>query len=407
VSIRLELRKRFKMETARQRLTHIQNQLVTPEPTSCPVKSQGSTCSTSCKTDQNCCSASRCSTNSLDARLTNRSPLRVCVTGAAGNIAYSLVFMIANGDMFGPHQQIYLHLLDIEPMAKVLQAVKMELVDGAYPLLKGIVTTIDVKEAFLHVDVAILVGAFPRKKGMERKDLLKSNADIFRVQGKSLSDYASRDVKVLVVGNPANTNSLIAQVNAPSIPKENFTALTRLDHNRARSQIALKLNVPIEDVHNVAIWGNHSSTQYPDVSSGYISNWPKPGLKHPIKSALNDEAWIEKEFIPTVQQRGAAIIQARNSSSAGSAARAIVDHMRDWLVGTRPGEWVSMGVISDGSYGAPKDIIYSFPVTCSGGKWQIVQGLNLNEFSKKRLELTANELVEERQEAFSYLNSLK
>jgi len=309
--------------------------------------------------------------------------------------------MIASGNMFGPKQKLFLHLLDIPPMEKVMKGVEMEIADGAFPLVEGVLCTSDPKTAFMNVDVAILVGAFPRQKGMERKDLLKKNAEIFKVQGKALNDFASRNVKVLVVGNPANTNCLIAMNCAPDLPKNNFTALTRLDHNRAKAQISKQLNVPLETVHNVVIWGNHSANQYPDTNYGYVGNYH--GIKKPIRAAINNDQYLQNDFIATVQQRGAEIIKARNSSSAASAAWAIVNHMRDWINGTASGEVISMAVCSDGSYDIPKGLIYSFPVTCKNGEWTIVQGLQVNEFSRKKMELTTQELQEERTDAFGFL----
>jgi len=336
---------------------------------------------------------------SLEKRM--KEATRVLVTGAAGQIGYSLVFKIANGDMFGADQPVILHLLDIAPCAQVLEGVVMELDDGAYPLLQGIVATTDVNEAFTNVDYAVLVGAFPRREGMERKDLLEKNCSIFKQQGGVIKTVASKNIKVLVVGNPANTNALIAQATAEGIPKSNFTALTRLDHNRARNQIAKRAGVPVERVHNVVIWGNHSSTQYPDVSYGYIQDGDK---KTPVREVVNDDSWLQGDFISTVQKRGAAVIGARKLSSAGSAAQAICDHMRDWVLGTAEGEYVSMAVPSDGSYGVPENLIYSFPVTCSNGNYTIVQNLEVSEFSRKMLDATAAELVEERETAFQFLN---
>jgi len=316
-------------------------------------------------------------------KLLQNKAIHVLVTGAAGNIAYSLVFMIANGGMFGRTQPVILHLLDIPPMVQALKGLEMELIDGAFPVLKEIIATVDVKTAFMHVDVAILVGAFPRQKGMERKDLLRKNAAIFKEQGKALDDYASRDVKVLVVGNPANTNCWIAQQNAPNLPPQNFSALTRLDQNRGLAQVAQRLKVPVSTVHNVVIWGNHSATQYPDVNFAYIKNFPDQSLQTPVRSAINDDEWIQKEFIATVQQRGAKILEARKLTSAASAAHAIIGHIKDWLFGTPEGEIVSMAIVSDGSYNVPKGIVFSFPVTCRLGNYIIVQGLAIDNFSKK------------------------
>jgi len=328
-------------------------------------------------------------------------PVKVLVTGAAGQIAYSLIFAIARGDMFGPDQPVILHLLDIPPMMTSLQGVVLEIEDTASPLVHGVVATSDLQEAFTDVQYAILVGAMPRKEGMERKDLLKANCGIFKVQGKALNDYARKDVKVLVVGNPANTNCLIAALSAPDLPKENFSCLTRLDHNRAKSQIAKRLNINVNDVHSVIIWGNHSKTQYPDVNHGFVTGG---GGEKSVKAAVGDDAWLKGEFITTIQNRGAAVIAARKLSSAASAAQAIVDHMRDWAKGTPEGEIVSMGVWSDGSYGIAKDLIYSFPVTCKNGQYTIVQGLTVDEFSRKKLVATETELKEEKEEASAYLH---
>jgi malate dehydrogenase len=328
-----------------------------------------------------------------------KETLRVCVTGAAGQIGYSLIFMIAQGRMFGPYQKIILHLLDIPAMEKSLQGVKMELEDGAFPLVTDVVVATSTDVGFKDIDVALLVGAKPRGPGMERKDLLRDNGNIFKAQGKDLDKYAKKTVKVLVVGNPANTNALICSLNAPSIPKENFTALTRLDQNRAMAQVATKVGVAVEKVRNVIIWGNHSATQYPDIHHAVFVDHPVEGQTDSIKSAVCDK-WFKEEFIPKVQKRGAEIIEARKLSSAASAANAVCDHVHDWLVGTRPGEVVSMGVISDGNgYGIENGIIYSFPVTCEGGKWTIVEGYNINEFSKEKMKATEKELLEEKAQA--------
>eukprot|EP01113_Clastostelium_recurvatum_P011603 TRINITY_DN1592_c0_g1_i3.p1 TRINITY_DN1592_c0_g1~~TRINITY_DN1592_c0_g1_i3.p1 ORF type:complete len:344 (+),score=141.33 TRINITY_DN1592_c0_g1_i3:51-1034(+) len=324
------------------------------------------------------------------------SAVRVLITGAAGQIGYSLVFSIARGEMFGPEQPVILHLLDIPVAMEALGGVVMELEDCALPLLHGVVPTSDLKEAFTDIDYAIFVGAMPRKEGMERADLLKANAGIFKTQGAALDQYAKKTVKVLVVGNPANTNALITATCAPSIPKENFSALTRLDHNRARSQIALKLKTNISNVKSVIIWGNHSSTQYPDVSYATVG-------KESVRSALKDDDWIQGEFIKTVQQRGGAVIKARKLSSAASAAKAIVDHMRDWVSGTPEGEYVSMAVWSDGSYGVQAGLVYSFPVTCKGGKYTIVQGLEVSDFSRKKLKETEDELEQEKTTALEFV----
>lgn len=317
-----------------------------------------------------------------------KQPVRVAVTGAAGQISYSLLFRIASGDMLGKDQPVILQLLEITPALKALEGVAMELDDCAFPLLAGIVMTDDPMVAFKDADYALLVGARPRGPGMERKDLLEANAAIFSVQGKAINAVASRGIKVLVVGNPANTNSLIAQRNAPDINPRQFTAMTRLDHNRAMAQLAQKTGKTINDVKNMTIWGNHSSTQYPDVSKTTVDGQAAEGLI--------DNDWYVNEYIPNVQQRGAAIIKARGASSAASAANAAVDHMRSWALGTPEGDWVSMGVYSDGSYGIDKGLIYSFPCVCKNGDWEIVQGLEVSEFSRARMQATEKELQEER-----------
>jgi malate dehydrogenase len=322
----------------------------------------------------------------------SNKPVRVCVTGAAGQIAYSLLPHIASGRMLGPDTPIILHLLEVPMVQEALKGVVMELEDCAYPLLREIVPTTDAAVAFKDVDIAILVGAFPRKQGMERKELLERNAGIFKEQGAAIDKYASRNVKVLVVGNPANTNCLICKHYAPSIPAENFSALTRLDHNRAKAQIAMRVKVPVADVKNVIIWGNHSSTQYPDVNHGRVGN-------QSIREAVKDDNYLNGEFIKTVQTRGAAIIEARKLSSAMSAAQAIVDHIRDWVLGTPEGEWVSMAVPSDGSYGIEEGLIYSYPVTCKNGRYHIVQGLKIDDFSRQKMDITKQELLEEKQAA--------
>lgn len=331
------------------------------------------------------------------------APVVVCVTGAAGQIAYSLLFSIAHGDIFGKDQEVVLQLLDIPPAMEVLGGVKMELEDCALPLLKSVLCTSDPKESFKNADVAILVGAMPRKQGMERKDLLKANATIFKEQGLAMNEVAKKDIKVLVVGNPANTNAMICMHYAKDIPRQNFTALTRLDQNRAKSQIALKLGVNISKVKNVTIWGNHSATQYPDITHGFIADYPEPGKKTPIAAAINDDAYLQGPFIKTIQQRGAAVIAARKLSSAMSAANAIVDHVHDWWNGTPEGEYVSMGVAADGSYGIKEGVIFSYPLTCGKGTYQIVQGLPISEFSQKMLTATAEELYSEREDALTFL----
>lgn len=325
-------------------------------------------------------------------------PLRVVVTGAAGQIAYSLLYMIANGEVFGKNQKLILHLLDIPPMMDVLNGVVMELADCAFPLVAGVVPTVDPAVAFKDVAAAFLVGAMPRKQGMERKDLLSANVKIFKVQGEALDKFARKDVKVLVVGNPANTNALVCSHYAPSIPKENFSAMTRLDQNRARAQIAAKVGVPVENVKNVIIWGNHSSTQFPDVRSGRVV---VNGTEKGIYEAIGNDAYLTNEFVETVQKRGAAVIAARKMSSAMSAAKAAADHMRDIFQGTAPGEFVSMGVLSDGSYGAPAGVVFSFPVQIVNQKWKIVQGLTVDDFAKSKLAVTGKELLEEKEEAMA------
>lgn len=297
-------------------------------------------------------------------------PIKVVVTGAAGQIAYSLLYLIGKGDVFGPNQPLILHLLDIPPMMGVLEGVVMELMDCALPLLRAVVPTADPEVAFKDVSAAFLVGAMPRKQGMERKDLLAANVKIFQVQGEAMDKFAKKDVKVLVVGNPANTNALVCATYAPSIPKENFTAMTRLDQNRAQAQIAQKLEVPVGTVSNVIIWGNHSSTQYPDASHAMVS---KASGDVSARAEIQDDSWFKNVFLETVQKRGAAVIAARKMSSAMSAAKAAADHMRDWFMGTPVGKFVSMGVMSDGSYCTPKDIVYSFPVEITNGQWSIIK----------------------------------
>lgn len=317
-----------------------------------------------------------------------KNPVRVAVTGAAGQIGYSLLFRIASGAMLGDDQPVILQLLEVTPALKALQGVVMELQDGAYPLLSSVVTSDDPAVAFKDADYALLVGAMPRKAGMERGDLLSANGGIFKPQGEALSEVASQGVKVLVVGNPANTNALIAQQNAPKLDAKQFTAMVRLDHNRALSQLSAKTGKPVSSISKLTIWGNHSSTQYPDLSQTVVDG--QPAL------SLVDQTWYESEFIPTVAKRGAAIIEARGASSAASAASAAIDHMRNWALGTPEGDWVSMGIPSDGSYGVPEGLIYGFPVTCQGGQYSIVQGLEVSEFSQGRMDATAQELTEER-----------
>ena len=317
-----------------------------------------------------------------------KNPVRVTVTGAAGQISYGLLFRIAAGDMLGKDQPVILQLLEITPALQALQGVIMELEDCAFPLVQGIVGTDDAEVAFKDTDYALLVGARPRGPGMERKDLLEANAAIFSAQGKAINNVASRDIKVLVVGNPANTNALIAQRNAPDINPRQFTAMTRLDHNRALSQLADKTGKHVNDITQMTIWGNHSSTQYPDLHNAKVDG--KAAME------LIDTGWYEDTFIPTVQKRGAAIIDARGASSAASAANAAISHVRDWALGSQAGDWVSMGIYSDGSYGITEGLIYSFPVTCNNGDFEIVQGLEINDFSRGKMEATQQELTEER-----------
>jgi malate dehydrogenase len=321
----------------------------------------------------------------------SKAPIRVAVTGAAGQIGYAILFRIASGEMLGKDQPVILQLLEIpdEKAQKALKGVMMELDDCAFPLLHGMVPTADPMVAFKDAGVALLVGARPRGPGMERKDLLEANGKIFGPQGQALDKVADRNVKVLVVGNPANTNCLIAMKNAPSLKPTQFTAMMRLDHNRATSQVAHKLGKPVTSIRKMTVWGNHSATQYPDVFQAECEGkkaWPM----------INDQAWLEGTFIPTVQKRGAAIIEARGLSSAASAANAAIDHVRDWSLGTRDGDWISMGVPSDGSYGIPEGVLYGYPVTCKGGKYEIVKGIEVSEFGRKRMDATLKELHEER-----------
>lgn len=317
-----------------------------------------------------------------------KKPVTVAITGAAGQIGYALAFRVASGQMLGADQPINLHLLEITPALPALEGVAMELNDCAFPTLDAVRATDDARTAFRDCKVAMLVGARPRGPGMERKDLLLANAQIFSAQGRALDAVADRSIRVLVVGNPANTNALIAQRNAPGLDARNFTAMTRLDHNRALSQLAQKTGSHPTRIKRMTIWGNHSSTQYPDLSHATVDGKPA--------KSLVDEKWIAETFIPVVQQRGAAIIKARGSSSAASAASAAIDHVRDWAQGTADGDWVSMGVPSDGSYGIKEGIVYSYPVTCRNGEYQIVQGLSIDAFSRGRMETTEKELCEER-----------
>ena len=320
-------------------------------------------------------------------------PLRVTVTGAAGQIGYALVFRIASGAMLGPDQPVILQLLEIPPAMNALRGVIMEIDDCAFPLVQGIVATDDPNVAFKDTDIALLVGSRPRTAGMERSDLLEANGAIFSVQGKALNEHAARDVKVLVVGNPANTNCLIAQRNAPALDARNFTAMTRLDHNRALAQLAAKTGAAVSEIEGLAIWGNHSPTMYPDLCHATVR-----GVSALDLVGLD---WVENEFMPTVQKRGAAIIAARGASSAASAANAAVDHVRDWVAGTDG--VVSMGILSDGSYGIAEGVIFSYPVTCAAGDWRIVEGLSVDDFSRAKLDITEAELVEERDEVAGLL----
>ena len=317
------------------------------------------------------------------------TPVKVAVTGAAGQICYSLLFRIASGAMLGPDQPVELRLLEITPALKALEGVVMELDDCAFPLLSKVEIGDDANEIFDGVNVAFLVGARPRSKGMERGDLLEANGAIFKPQGRALNDHAADDVRVLITGNPANTNALIAMSNAPDIPQERFNALTRLDHNRAIAQLAAKTGATVNDIAQMTIWGNHSATQYPDLFHALVNGRNAAEL-------VGDQQWIESSFLPTVQQRGAAIIEARGASSAASAANATVDHMRDWILGSAEGDWVSMAVPSDGSYGVPEGIISSFPCTTSGGAYSIVQGLEIDDFSRGKIDASVAELSEER-----------
>jgi malate dehydrogenase len=317
------------------------------------------------------------------------TPLRVTVTGAAGNIGYSLIYRIANGDLFGPNQPVILQLLEITPALPALNGVAMELEDCAFPLLADMVLTDDPNRAFKDTNWALLVGARPRSKGMERKDLLSANAAIFSVQGKAINANAAADIRVLVVGNPANTNCLIAMSNAPDVPAERFTAMTRLDHNRAAGQLAIKASVPVSAVQKVTIWGNHSATQYPDAHHALINGQPAPQV-------IGDAAWLKETFVPMVQKRGAAVIEARGASSAASAANAAINHVQTWYHGTAPGDWTSMAIPSTGAYDSPAGVVFSYPVTVQNGQISIVEGLSLSDYDRQMIGLTANELVEER-----------
>jgi malate dehydrogenase len=317
------------------------------------------------------------------------SPVRVAVTGAAGQIGYAILFRIASGQLLGPDTSVHLSLLEIPDALKAVEGTAMELDDSAFPLLAGVDISDDPNKGFDGVSIALLIGARPRSKGMERSDLLEANGGIFKPQGKALNDHAASDVKVLVVGNPANTNCLIAQQNAPDIPAERFTSMMRLDHNRAIAQLAAKASVPVGEVTNMTVWGNHSPTQYPDIFNAKVNGKNAAEM-------VDDQDWLENDFIPTVQKRGTAVIEARGASSAASAANAAIDHVRDWVLGSADGDWVSMGIPSDGSYGVDDGLICGFPVTCSNGSYEVVQGLELNDFSQSRLETTVKELGEER-----------
>jgi len=321
------------------------------------------------------------------------TPVRVAVTGAAGQIGYSLLFRIASGSMLGPDTPVILQLLEITPALGALGGVKMELDDCAFPLLADIICTDDANVAFGDADVALLVGAMPRKAGMERSDLLSANGGIFKPQGKALSDSAKKDIKILVVGNPANTNALIAQQNAPGLDPRRFTAMTRLDHNRAVSQLAARTGVTVSNVSNMTIWGNHSVTQFPDIHHAVVQ---VDGKGQNAYDLVNDQTWYADTYIPRVAKRGAAIIEARGASSAASAANAAVDHIRSWSLGTAEGDWVSMAIVSDGSYGVPEGLISSFPCVCKDGEYSIVQGLDINDFSRGKIDASTGELAEER-----------
>jgi malate dehydrogenase len=317
------------------------------------------------------------------------SPVRVAVTGAAGQIGYAILFRIASGQLLGPDTPVHLSLLEIPAALKAVEGTAMEIDDCAFPLVAGVDITDDPNKAFDGASVALLIGARPRTKGMERSDLLEANGGIFKPQGKALNDHAASDIRVLVVGNPANTNCLIAKSHAPDIPAERFTSMMRLDHNRAIAQLASKAGATVSDITNMTVWGNHSPTQYPDIFHAKVKG-------QNAAEVVNDQEWLENDFLPTVQKRGAAVIEARGASSAASAANAAVDHVRDWVMGTSDGDWVSMGIPSDGSYGIEEGVIFGYPVTCSGGSYEIVQGLDLNDFSQSRLDVTVNELKDER-----------
>lgn len=326
----------------------------------------------------------------------HKSPIRVLITGAAGQIAYSLIPMVAKGEVFGHNQEVIIHLLDIQPMLPVLNGVLMELSDCAFPLVRDYVATADLETAFKDIDYAFLVGAMPRKEGMERKDLLKANVRIFKDQGHALDKYAKKSVKVLVVGNPANTNAMICSKFAPSIPKEHITAMTRLDQSRGLAQVAQHVKVPVTDVRHLIIWGNHSNTQFPDT---HFVEVKKDGVWTPLSKIPHDAAWMKEKLIPLVQKRGAEVIAARKLSSAMSAAQAAADHMHDWVHGSKKDEWVAMAVVSKGEYGVPAGLIFSFPVTVEHGTWHIVKDLAWDDFAKEKIAITTKELEDERADA--------
>ena len=319
-----------------------------------------------------------------------KAPIRIAITGAAGQIGYSLIFRIANGDMLGNEQPVILQLLDVAQAQQTLRGVAMELEDCVFPMLQQVIITDDPATAFRDAEIVLLVGARPRSKGMERKDLLEANGAIFSAQGKLLNEVAARHVKILVVGNPANTNALIAMSNAPDLDPKNFSAMMRLDHNRAIAQVAQKLSQPVRDIQKMVVWGNHSGTQYPDLNHAEIRG-------RLVRDALSDQDWVEREFIPTVQKRGAVVIEARGLSSAASAANAAIAHMHDWMLSSHTNDWVTMSVPSDGSYGIPAGVIYGFPVTCKNGHYRIVQGLPISDLGRKHMEESYRELVEERE----------
>ena len=342
--------------------------------------------------------------NTDPMRVASAEPLHVAITGGAGQIAYSLAFLVARGHMLGPYQPVVLHLIDLPAAATALRGVAMELQDCAFPLLRGVVTTADADEGFSGVHVAVLLGAFPRKAGMQRRDLLEKNVAIFKAQGECIARVADPEVRVLVVGNPANTNALVLATMARSLPKNHVTCMTRLDHNRSKAQVAERLGVLVEQVHNVVVWGNHSSTQYPDVRFGHVCDYPQPGFTTPIATMINNETWLHEEFVPLVQGRGAQVIAARKLSSAASAATAACNHVHDWLLGTPEGEFVSMGIYQTGEwYGIRRGIMFSMPVTCAGGEYHVVERLHPDDYSRKMLAASEEELAAERQDAFALL----